>query len=146
MSKLYYLASPYSHKDREIMNQRAEQATKAAVDLLKLGVVTFAPIPYNCHWEKYNLPSDWGFWQDFDKTFIDHMDAVVVLQLEGWDKSVGVTAEIAYAKEISIPVYYLSVEQIENKDIKHLTENLMKDTIKLKQAALNQALNKTTWG
>lgn len=117
MSKLYYLASPYSHKEREIMDLRAEQATKAAVDLLKLGIVTFAPIPYNCHWEKYNLPSNWEFWEKFDKTFIDHMSALIVLTIEGWDRSVGVTAEIAYAKELGLNVYYISPEMIESGNI-----------------------------
>lgn len=112
------------------MNQRAEAATKAAVDLLKLGLVTFAPIPYNCHWEKYNLPSDWGFWQHFDTCFLNHVDAVIVLKLEGWDISKGVSAEIEIAKELGIPVYFITEEQIVNGDIGHITQepNLDKQT------------------
>lgn len=127
-NKVYYLASPYSHKDRAIMDERAEVATKAAVDLLKLGLYTFAPIPYNCHWEKYKLPTDWGFWQAFDKAFIDHCDALIVLMIPGWQESVGVTAEIEYAKETHKKVYYLTLEQIEKKDILHIINKKKEST------------------
>lgn len=129
---LYYLASPYSHKDREVMDERAETVTKAAVDLLHQGIFVFAPIAYNAPWEKYNLPGDWNFWQDFDKSFVSRMDAVVVLMIDGWDKSVGVAAEIQFANENLIPVYYLTLEQIKNRDIDFLhPSNVENDKKKL---------------
>lgn len=119
-SHLYYLASPYTHPDRDVMDERAEVVTKAAVDLLRLGVFVFAPIAYNAPWEKYNLPGNWTFWEDFDKAFVSRMDGIIVLQIDGWDKSVGVTAEIQFAKENGLPVYYLTLEQIESGNIGHL--------------------------
>ncbi len=135
-SHLYYLASPYSHTDRSVMEKRAEQATKAAVDLLNKGIFVFAPIPYNAPWEKYNLPFQWDFWAEFDKAFVSRMDAVVVLQLEGWDKSVGVAAEVEFAKENCIPVYYLSLEQIASGDLDHL------DPVKVKNASIDLLVTK----
>lgn len=117
-NKLYYLASPYSHTDVKIKKMRAEAVTKSAVDLLKLGVFVFAPISYNEPWEKYNLPGDWKFWCEFDKTFVSRCDGgIIVLMLDGWDKSVGVTAEIEFAKSIGLPVYYATQEQIESGDL-----------------------------
>lgn len=122
---LYYLASPYSHENREVMALRAEVVTKAAVDLLKQEIFVFAPIAYNAPWEKYRLPGNWGFWQDFDKAFVSRMDAVVVLQLDGWDKSEGVIAEIKFAGENNIPVYYLSLEQIASGDLSHIHPDIV---------------------
>jgi hypothetical protein len=117
-NKLYYLASPYSHADSEIKKMRAEAVTKSAVDLLKLGVFVFAPISYNEPWEKYNLPGDWNFWCEFDKTFVSRCDGgIIVLMLDGWDKSIGVTAEIEYAKSIGLPVHYATQKQIESGDL-----------------------------
>lgn len=119
--KLYYLASPYSHPDPIIKKKRAEDVTECAVDLLHHGVFVFAPISYNEPWEKYNLPGDWNFWQDFDKTFVARCDGgVIVLKIDGWDKSVGVTAEIAFAKSIGLPIYYATPEQIKNGDLSFL--------------------------
>lgn len=120
VNKLYYLASPYTHTDPAIKKLRAEAVTESAVDLLKHGVFVFAPISYNEPWEKYNLPGDWNFWSEFDKTFVSRCDGVIVLMLDGWDKSVGVTAEIDFAKNIGLPVYYARPEQIKSGDLSFL--------------------------
>lgn len=138
---LYYLASPYSHKEPEVMANRAEVVTKAAVDLLNQGVFVFAPIAYNAPWEKYNLPGDWNFWQEFDKAFVSRMDAVVVLQLDGWDKSVGVKHEIEFANQNSIPVYYLTLEQIAAGELGHIHPNTVtRDKIKLLHTSIGKSL------
>lgn len=119
--KLYYLASPYSHKDPSVKKMRAEAVTESAVALLRHGVFVFAPISYNEPWEKYSLPSDWGFWEVFDKTFVERCDGgVIVLMLDGWDKSVGVTAEIEYARSLGLPVYFATEEQIKTGDLSFL--------------------------
>lgn len=120
---IYYLASPYTHKDPAIRKQRAEIATEAAVKLLHMGIFVFAPIPYNEPWEKYNLPGDWAFWAEFDKSFVERCDGgLIVLMLDGWDKSTGVTAEIEFAKSLDRPVYYVTMEQINNRDDSFIQE------------------------
>jgi nucleoside 2-deoxyribosyltransferase len=121
--KLYYLASPYTHDDPKIRKQRAEEATVAAVTLLKHDIFVFAPIPYNEPWEKYNVPGHWDFWADFDKAFVSRMDGIIVLQIDGWDKSRGVKFEIEYAQEHDIPVFYLTPEQVKNNDFEHITKS-----------------------
>lgn len=140
---LYYLASPYSHESHAVMSQRAETVTRAAVDLLKQGIFVFAPIAYNAPWEKYNVPGDWTFWSDFDKAFISRMDAVVVLKIGGWEDSAGVAAEIAFAEENSIPVYYLTLEQISSGEIDHLIpKRVFKDHIVLLNKKLSNYCDK----
>ena len=118
---LYYLASPYTHKDPAIKKSRADAVTESAVKLLHLGIFVFAPISYNEPWEKYNLPGDWNFWCEFDKTFVERCDGgVIVLMLDGWDKSVGVTAEIEFAKSCGLPIYYVTQECIKKGDLSFL--------------------------
>lgn len=118
---LYYLASPYSHPDSKVKKQRAELVTESAVDLLHHGIFVFAPIAYNEPWEKYNLPGDWNFWCEFDKTFVARCDGgVIVLMIDGWDKSVGVAAEIEFATSRGQPVYYATMEQIKSGDLSFL--------------------------
>lgn len=119
---IYYLASPYTHADASVRKARAEAATAAAVKLLHQGVFVFAPIPYNEPWEKYNLPGDWAFWCDFDKSFVDRCDGgLIVLMLDGWCKSTGVTAEIEFAKSLGKPIYYATLEQIEAGDMSFMS-------------------------
>lgn len=121
--KLYYLASPYSHKDATIRKRRAEDVTCAAVSLLRHGIFTFAPIAYNEPWEKYNLPGDWTFWCDFDKKFIERCDGgLIVLMLDGWEKSVGVNAEVAHAKSLGLPIFFATKKQIDEGDLSFLND------------------------
>lgn len=119
--KLYYMASPYSHKDRSIKESRAVSARTNAVELIKKGFNVFSPISYNESWEyDYDVPGDWDFWQDVDKGYISRCDCVLVLTLDGYDKSVGVTAEVEYAKEIGCPVFYISEDDVRSNNLDFL--------------------------
>lgn len=118
--KVFYLATPYTHPDIDTKRSRGRKAMKAAVDLLNLGVYVFSPIAYNTPMEEHDLPSNWEFWEDYDKAFVRRCDAVLVLQMDGWDKSVGVKAEIEYAEMLGMPVFYITEQQIENYDVDFL--------------------------
>jgi hypothetical protein len=123
-NKLYYLACPYTHPDRKIMDARLEEVTRIAVELLKQGIYVFSPISYNGPWEKYNLPHEFSFWEDFDKTFITKCDGIFVLRLEGWDKSIGVKAEIEFAHQIDIPVYHITPNDVDSGILKSILESI----------------------
>ena len=111
---LHYLACPYTHQDKEVMRNRFKTVTDAAVNLLNQGVYVFSPISYNAPWEEYDLPHTFSFWEQFDKSFIARMDSIIVLTIDGWKESVGVTEEIKFAEDLRIPVYYCTLEEIEN--------------------------------
>jgi hypothetical protein len=119
--QIYYLASPYTHKDPSIKKKRAEDVTECAVELLKHNVFTFAPIAYNEPWEKYDLPGNWEFWECFDKSFVERCDGgIIVLMLDGWKESIGVQAEIKYAESLNLPVFYATQDQIMSGDLSFL--------------------------
>lgn len=120
---LHYLACPYTHQDKQVMHDRFKTVTDAAVSLLNQGVHVFSPISYNAPWEDYDLPHTFAFWEHFDKAFIARMDSVVVLTLDGWQQSVGVTEEIKFAEDIGIPVYYCNLEEVENGTLSKLLKN-----------------------
>ena len=105
MTKVYYLAGPYTHKDRAIMDKRFEQLTLVSAVLYAAGVYTFSPITQS-HWQAkmYNLPTNWEGWQEFDSEMVKRCDGLYVLAIPGWRDSVGVTAEIEVAREYDIPI------------------------------------------
>lgn len=106
--KLWYLASPYSHCEEEVKNKRAEQAAIAASELTKAGVLVFSPIVHSHAMHRVGgLEGTWDFWQKIDLDYLNHSALLVVLKLPGWEKSVGVTAEIAYAHQIGLSIDYL---------------------------------------
>jgi hypothetical protein len=124
--KLFYLASPYSHDNQHVKDYRFQVVQDVTVKLLlDANIYAFSPIAYNHPMVIHDLPTDWSFWENYDKAFIDHCDGLVVLTIDGWQESIGVQAEIEYAKELNLPVVYLSMEQVSNKDYGHIL-NLIK--------------------
>jgi len=108
-NSLIYLASPYTHCDLEVCEQRFEAACRAAAELVLVGKTVFSPVAHSHAICRYGVPGDWQFWQLHDRRYLDVCDEVVVLMLDGWQKSVGVQAEIAIARECGKPITFLRV-------------------------------------
>ena len=105
MSEIEYLAIPYSDPDPKVMDYRAEISDIVCADLMNQGRVIFAPIS-SCHHiaKKYTLPRDWEFWKNIDEQFVRSSKKLLVVALEGWEKSTGVTAERKIAEDAGIPM------------------------------------------
>ena len=103
-----YLASPYSHPELAIREHRFLDALDYTAEQSKKGEVIFSPI-VNSHLltQNHDLPSTWDFWCKIDYAFINQCLKVRVLKLEGWENSVGIKAELAYAESIGKKVEYV---------------------------------------
>ncbi len=110
--RMIYLASPYSHPDPAIREQRYRAVCRAAVALIHAGHVVFSPIAHSHALVEHGLPVDWLFWEPHDRHHLAHCDEVVVLTLDGWDSSVGVREEVRIAKEMNKPVRYLDIARL----------------------------------
>lgn len=110
---MIYLCSPYSHPDTREMEYKYRQVAQAAAHLIALGEIVYSPIVH-CHHLACNftMPREWEFWRRFDLAMLDKADECWVLELDGWHKSVGVNAEIAFAIERDIPVCFLALEEV----------------------------------
>jgi hypothetical protein len=97
--KLFYLASPYSHDDPQVVTWRYEKLKTVVANLVDQNFFIFSPI---LHWHPvavdHKLPTSFEFWQSYNFHMIDVCDAMFVLQLPGWDTSIGVQAEIEYCR------------------------------------------------
>lgn len=104
-----YLASPYTHKHKDIMALRYTKALHSTAEILSKGYLVFSPIVHN-HLiaVEHILPKDYAFWKDYSDSFLHNWaEAIVVLRLYNWEESIGVRAEIDLAQEKKLPVYYL---------------------------------------
>lgn len=105
---MIYLASPYSHSEAVVREERFRAACQATARLIAAGHVVFSPIVHGHPLVHHGLPTDWSFWEQFDRDHLVRCDEVVVLTLDGWRESVGVAAEIRIAEELGKPVRYLA--------------------------------------
>lgn len=83
---------------------RYEAVRLLACSLAQCGYNVFSPIVY---WRTVfgaNFPGDFEYFKSLDYDMIARCDGLLVYKLEGWEKSVGVTAEIAKALELGKPV------------------------------------------
>lgn len=108
MSPLTYLASPYTHDNRQVILERTRQAEIAAAKLMMKGHVVFSPIAHShAIAEHIGNHVDGSFWQKQDEPYLRFCDRMVVLTLPGWEQSKGVTYEIAVARERGIPIEFM---------------------------------------
>ena len=108
MKRLTYLACPYSHQNPLIRQARFEAANRAAGQLMCRGLIVFSPVSHSHPIaESFDLPKDWDFWREYCLTFLTMSKQMYVLRCLGWTESVGVQAEITYANEHRIPVFFM---------------------------------------
>lgn len=112
---MIYLASPYSHPDPAVRQARFDAACRAAAELIRRGYVVFSPIAHSHCIAQHGLPLNWGYWERHDRRFLAACDELWVLQLDGWEHSRGVQAEIAIAKEMGKPVRFVSETELDEE-------------------------------
>lgn len=111
--EITYLAVPYTHADPKIRHYRFERVNKVAAKLMKEGHIIFSPISHSHPIAMEGETStDWSYWVNFDAAFLKCSKKLIVLKLEGWEESVGVAGELKIAKELGIPIEFLSDEEI----------------------------------
>lgn len=94
-----YLAGPYSHPDPEIRRMRFEALNAAAATIMGEGHIVFSPISHSHPIAvQCGLPKGFEFWSEWNKSFIDWCDEVWIADLPGRHESIGLAAEIEYAR------------------------------------------------
>lgn len=111
---MLYLASPYSHKDSAVVNERFLKAEAAVHYLLSNEIWVYGPIVH-CHEiaRKYSLPKDFAYWQNYNKHVIERSDKFVVLTIDGWKESVGIAGEYAHAYEHNLEIGLMNPDTFE---------------------------------
>lgn len=111
--KLYYLASPYSHEDGRVRQQRVEAAVIAMKHLLEKGYWVFGPICHSFCPDSYFEDGEYD-WMPLDLEILRRCDGLIVLMLEGWEKSKGVGMEIEFAvQRMGMLIEYMTEKEIQ---------------------------------
>ena len=95
--KLVYLASPHSSGGSvtaEKIEVRTAATARIAIMLLDAGVNLYSPIMMGVGLQSRGYTRDRDWWMHRDKKFLRKCDCLVVLTLDGWEKSPGVQDEI----------------------------------------------------
>lgn len=104
---MIYLAAPYSHPDKEIVQARMESIYRVMSTYMKKGEHILTPLFMHEVVLRHNLPDDFVYWGKYCLDLLKRCDKMVVLTLPGWEFSNGVHKEIAFCNENNIPVEYI---------------------------------------
>lgn len=105
-----YLASVYSlNADEALRQDRYLYALKWLAKFSLEGIPVFSPVvhSHDCG-IVHQLPCTFDFWSKLDYAYMDACDELYVLQMKGYQQSVGVTSEIKYAMKKNIPITYIA--------------------------------------
>lgn len=109
-----FLSMPYSSKleteDEQIAekNERFEKSLKLLSFLQLNRVHVLSPITQGHPVvSKYDVPSDWKYWEDYCYKLISVSTSIIVFKIKGWDISSGVAGEIQHAKNFSKKIYFI---------------------------------------
>jgi len=106
--EMVYLAVAYSHPNKQIRKKRFEIVNEIAATLMREGLHIYSPISHTHPIALAgDLPTHWDFWKLYDETFLKCCKKLIVLKLDGWRESKGVTGEIQIATELDIPIEYI---------------------------------------
>jgi hypothetical protein len=106
---MIYVASPYTHRDEHVMQERYEAVCGFCAQATCARHFVYSPI---AHWhpiaQEYFLPRDAVWWSDYNEHMLKLSHQLWVIRLDGWVESKGVLNEVRVAKENAIKVsYYL---------------------------------------
>jgi hypothetical protein len=123
----FYISNPYNGTEEQ-KEERATIAAKVCGMLLKKGLHAWSPIVHNHAMMKtfneFTLEERQSKILDFDFSLLKKSDAMIVLTIDGWDKSYGVGKEIELCKKLDIEIKYLNPSDL---DLNISVEELLKD-------------------
>jgi hypothetical protein len=105
---LIYLASPYSHEDPAVREERFRIVCRAAARLMAQGNLIFSPIAHSHPIALAGqLPTEWDYWEQYDRAHLLAACELWVLKLAGWQVSRGIACEIEIMKGLGKPVKFI---------------------------------------
>src|SRR5215471_2051204 len=103
-----FVASPYSHPDKDVANDRYHETMRFCAWAFGHGLVVFSPI---VHWHRvaqyHDLPADASTWKSNSKEMIDSAYAVYVLCIDGWQESKGILNEVMMAAAAKMSIKWV---------------------------------------
>lgn len=106
MIPVVYVAGPFRGKDHYAIHKNVERAEALSHEVWAIGAAAICPHTMTQHFQD-SLPDE--VWLKGDIELLRRCDALVLV--EGYERSSGTKAEVAYALDHNIPVFF-SVEEL----------------------------------
>jgi len=102
-----YLAIPYSIYSPKEREYAFETANRIAFKYIMEGKTVFSPISHSHPIAQYGTQATFDFWRKFDLEMLSHCEKLVVVCLDGWENSEGISAEVNAATKAGKEIFYM---------------------------------------
>ena len=99
--KRIYIAGPYTAPDARLTRQNTDKAIEIGCELISKGWAPFIPHLSHYIWMHPKGDFDYEVWTALDMEWLEVCDAFYYIS-----SSKGADAELKYAKQLGIPIYY----------------------------------------
>src|SRR5665811_906609 len=96
---MIYLAAPYNDRCKVVIQDRMEKIYSVIGRYTKEGIHVTTPLFMHEVVTRHDIAGDYAFWEKYCLNMLKRCDKMIVLRLDGWLVSRGVTAEIAFCDE-----------------------------------------------
>ena len=109
---IIYLASPYSHRFRIVRWWRTRCIRRITACVLKDQdkIIPFTPV--GATHDLNGLLPGFAWVEAYDKYLLVRFDGMIVVQLPGWEKSIGIQEELIFCREHGIPYAFAKPYEI----------------------------------
>jgi hypothetical protein len=121
IDELIYLASPYTHPDPQVREQRFQAVCRKAAELMRAGHLIYSPIAHSHPIAQYGLPKEFAFWQRLDEVFLGLCGRLWIYCIDGWQESHGIREEITFARATGRPIQYLEADSGPESSLTHVS-------------------------
>lgn len=112
----WYVASPYS-KYPAGHGEAFAMASRLTGILMSHGIRCFSPIAHSHpidRWSGYRPRDPHRYWLDHDFPFMNHAYGCLVLKMEGWKESAGISEELEFFARENRSIEFLDQQEIED--------------------------------
>jgi hypothetical protein len=105
-----YLACPYRDADRAVRAKRFMAATAAAASLARHGFVVYSPVTMSHVMETALVAGtvlDSDEWVRFDEGVMALCTEMIVVQIDGWDRSADIKRNVDYFTRQGKPIKFM---------------------------------------
>ena len=107
---MIYIAAPYNHIDKTVIQSRMELIYRIMGEHIMRGEHVVTPLFMHEVATRYELPGDYIFWERYCLNMLRRCDKMIILCIDGWKESRGVTGEIEFCKANNIPIEFLEIK------------------------------------
>ena len=104
---MIYLASPYTHRESHIRRGRYKAACEIAAKFMEAGEPVFSPISHGHGICEMGVSVEYETWQKVDERLLRACDLIVVLKLEGWESSRGISEELKAGTRLGLGTLFM---------------------------------------